>query len=99
MVIWLGVDMSDFDNKIELPPRVKKTILVAFLFISIGVLLFTIGSLFDLTSHLLQTPEIFFTAEHIILYTGVGIMITSAIICLFLFAIKNKFEIVHIHFL
>ncbi len=63
--------MSNFDNKTELSPRVKNTVLVVFLLTSIGSLILILSGFFDLTSHLRQTPETFLTPEHILLYTGI----------------------------
>jgi uncharacterized membrane protein YidH (DUF202 family) len=36
------------------------------------------GASWDVTSHLLKRPETFFTPSHIMLYTGVGLLIISA---------------------
>ena len=50
------------------------------------------GASWDITSHLLRTPETFFTPSHTILYTGVGISIISAIINLALIGAKKEFR-------
>lgn len=47
------------------------------------------GGSWDVTSHLLRTPETFFTPSHGVLYTGVGISVVSAVLCLILL-IKNR---------
>lgn len=47
------------------------------------------GASWDITSHLLRTPETFFTPSHMVLYTGVGISLISAILGLILF-LGNK---------
>ena len=38
------------------------------------------GASWDITSHLLRTPETFFTPSHGVLYLGVGISVISAIL-------------------
>jgi hypothetical protein len=47
------------------------------------------GASWDITSHLLRTPETFFTPSHMLLYTGVGISMISAILALALFFAKK----------
>ncbi len=47
------------------------------------------GASWDITSHLLRTPETFFTPSHMLLYTGVGISLISAILALALFLAKK----------
>jgi hypothetical protein len=48
------------------------------------------GASWDITSHLLRTPETFFTPSHMVLYTGVGISLISAIIGLTLILTKKE---------
>ena len=48
------------------------------------------GASWDITSHLLRTPETFFTPSHMVLYTGVGISLISAIIGLILILSKKE---------
>ncbi len=43
------------------------------------------GTSWDITSHLLQLPETFFTPSHVLLYTGIGLLVISAAIALILF--------------
>ena len=47
------------------------------------------GASWDITSHLLQLPETFFTPSHTLLYTGIGLLALSSAIALNLFY-KNK---------
>ena len=47
------------------------------------------GTSWDITSHLLQLPETFFTPSHALLYSGIGLLILSSAIALHLFY-KNK---------
>jgi hypothetical protein len=55
-----------------------------------GVSLSMWGASWDITSHLLRTPETFFTPSHMVLYIGVGISLISAIIGLILILTKKK---------
>ncbi|MDE1829621.1 MAG: hypothetical protein KGI25_04795 [Thaumarchaeota archaeon] len=48
------------------------------LLVSIGILLTTTGGSWDITNHLINRPEIFFSAPHTILYTGAGIAIVGS---------------------
>ena len=36
------------------------------------------GASWDITSHLLNQPESFFTPSHTMLYTGIGLIVVSA---------------------
>ncbi|MGC2429327.1 MAG: hypothetical protein WA421_20010 [Nitrososphaeraceae archaeon] len=66
------------------------TVSVAVLIIAtVGAFLQTEGASWDVTSHLLRRPETFFTPSHIMLYTGVGLLIISAVISSHLL-LKNK---------
>jgi len=60
--------------------------LVSFSIALSGVALSMWGASWDITSHLLRTPETFFTPSHGVLYLGVGISISSAIMSLLLIA-------------
>jgi hypothetical protein len=59
---------------------------------TIGVFIQTEGASWDVTSHLLRRPEIFFTPSHTMLYTGVGLSIIAAAISAHLLR-KNDAEI------
>ena len=48
------------------------------------------GASWDITSHLLRTPETFFTPSHMVLYLGVGISLVSAIFGLILILTKKE---------
>ncbi|MDH3677901.1 MAG: hypothetical protein OEQ12_06325 [Nitrosopumilus sp.] len=56
----------------------------------VGVSLSMWGASWDITSHLLRTPETFFTPSHIVLYAGVGISMVSALIGLTLILVKKE---------
>jgi hypothetical protein len=47
---------------------------------TVGAFVQTEGASWDVTSHLLRRPETFFTPSHIMLYTGVGLLIIVAAI-------------------
>jgi hypothetical protein len=55
-----------------------------------GVSLSMWGASWDITSHLLRTPETFFTPSHMVLYTGVGISLISAILGLTMILTKKE---------
>ncbi|WP_428326449.1 hypothetical protein [Nitrosopumilus sp.] len=58
--------------------QVKHSAIVFFTAL-VGTTLAMWGASWDITSHLLRTPETFFTPSHGILYLGVGISVISAI--------------------
>ena len=64
--------------------------IVLFLIALIGAALSMWGASWDITSHLLRTPETFFTPSHALLYLGVGISLISAILNLALLLIKKQ---------
>jgi hypothetical protein len=68
---------------------VQKLFLISFFIALIGVSLSMWGASWDITSHLLRTPETFFTPSHMVLYTGVGISLISGLLGLALI-LKNK---------
>ena len=68
----------------------QKLFLVSFFVAMIGVSLSMWGASWDITSHLLRTPETFFTPSHGILYTGVGISLISAILGAILLISKKE---------
>lgn len=68
---------------------------VGNLLTSIGILLVTVGGSWDITNHLLNKPETFFSPPHALLYTGVVITLTGIIISFFSWRNLEKKE----HFL
>ncbi len=54
--------------------------MIVLMFASIGSLMQISAGNWDVTSHLLLTPESFFTPSHALLYTGIGILSLSSII-------------------
>jgi hypothetical protein len=57
----------------------KKIFLVSNLVISFGILLVTVGGGWDITNHLLNKPESFFSPPHALLYSGVAIALFATI--------------------
>ena len=64
--------------------------LISFVIALCGVTLSMWGASWDITSHLLGIPETFFTPSHMVLYSGVGISLISAIMNLALFLVKKQ---------
>ncbi|HJU14144.1 MAG TPA: hypothetical protein VJ792_06760 [Candidatus Nitrosotalea sp.] len=50
------------------------------LLVSVGILLTTTGGSWDITNHLINKPETFFSIPHTILYSGAGIAIAGAVL-------------------
>ena len=67
----------------------SKLSLASFFIGLAGVALSVWGASWDITSHLLRTPETFFTPSHMLLYTGVGISLISALLNVGLI-VRNK---------
>ncbi|QMU54259.1 MAG: hypothetical protein GKS07_04700 [Nitrosopumilus sp.] len=73
----------------------SKLSLISFVTALCGVTLSMWGASWDVTSHLLGVPETFFTPSHMILYSGVGISLVSAILNLTLLIVKKQVRISH----
>ena len=66
--------------------RINNLIESHYVVMSLAVLLVATGGVFlqiggtswDVTSHLLQRPETFFTPPHAVLYSGVGLLVIAA---------------------
>src|SRR5919106_1220225 len=67
-------------------------LLAALLVATAGGILQIGGASWDVTSHILRQPEIFFTPPHTVLYTGAGLATIAAIIGVFI-SLRNKEEI------
>jgi hypothetical protein len=63
-----------------------------------GCFLQIFGTSWDVTAHLLQQPETFFTPSHALLYTGIGLCIISAIIGLNLWYRNKEIQILSFAF-
>src|SRR5947209_6711462 len=60
--------------------RTMELLLAVLILTTTGVFLQIGGTSWDVTSHLLQRPESFFTPSHTLLYTGVGMVTIAAVI-------------------
>jgi hypothetical protein len=60
--------------------RLINRFLVGCLLVSIGILLAESGGSWDITNHLLNKPETFFSPPHIILYSGITLALIGATI-------------------
>ena len=54
-----------------------------------------LSGIWDATSHLMREPEIFWTTQHVFVYTGVGMVACSAIIGSFLIVTNSKNKILN----
>lgn len=62
-----------------LPRKYEMNIMITTLIIATaGVFLQIGGASWDITSHIMQEPETFFTPSHTVLYTGVGLLTIAA---------------------
>jgi len=58
----------------------EKIFLFGSIFTSFGILLVTVGGSWDITNHLLNRPETFFSPPHVFMYTGVAISLIGTIL-------------------
>ena len=65
-----------------LQQNAQKIFLVGGIFVSFGILLVTVGGSWDITNHLLNKPETFFSPPHALMYSGVAIGLVGAAIAL-----------------
>ncbi|QUC65528.1 hypothetical protein NsoK4_04635 [Nitrosopumilus sp. K4] len=79
--------MTTSDNLLQIS-QIRFPI-ISFLIALAGGTLSMWGGSWDVTSHLLRTPETFFTPSHTVLYAGVGVSVISAALSLVLL-IKNR---------
>ena len=71
-------------SKLNYSPKLSPTLtfLIGSIFVSFGILLVTVGGSWDITNHLLNKPETFFSSPHALMYTGVAITLTGVVISL-----------------
>jgi hypothetical protein len=72
---WVGKEQ--FEN---LQEKIRQNSVVGFLLVSAGILLAASAGGWDITNHLLNKPESFFSPPHAALYSGVGLVIIGAIL-------------------
>jgi hypothetical protein len=58
----------------------KKIFLIGSILVSFGILLVTVGGSWDITNHLLNKPETFFSPPHALMYSGVAITLIGVTI-------------------
>ncbi|KAG2479754.1 MAG: conserved membrane protein of unknown function [Nitrosopumilales archaeon] len=66
--------------------KTKNSILILIggsLLVSLGILMITIGGSWDVTNHLLNKPETFFSPSHAMMYTGVAVALIGSVIFFF----------------
>ncbi len=62
------------------PANAHKFSMIVLIFASVGSIMQISAGNWDVTSHLLSSPESFFTPSHTVLYTGIGILTLSSIV-------------------
>ena len=62
-----------------LPNPQTLTIIVSLL-ATLGVFLELLGGIWDASSHAVRAPEQFWSIQHVVVYSGVGIVVTSSIL-------------------
>ena len=61
----------------------KKIFVMGSILSSFGILLVTVGGSWDITNHLLNKPETFFSPPHALMYVGVAISLIGVVISFF----------------
>jgi hypothetical protein len=72
---WVGKEQF-----VNLQEKIRQNSVVGFLLVSAGILLAASAGGWDITNHLLNKPESFFSPPHAALYSGVGLVIIGAIL-------------------
>ena len=72
---WVGKEQF-----VNLQEKIRQNSIVGFLLVSAGILLAASAGGWDITNHLLNKPESFFSPPHAALYSGVGLVIIGAIL-------------------
>ena len=67
----------------------------ANILVSVGIILVTSGGSWDISNHILNKPETFFSPPHAILYSGVGVTLVG-FIALFVFGKKSEIGRAHV---
>src|ERR671919_700047 len=74
--VFISLSLSSFKNRIEADP------VIPLIMVSLGILLTASSGSWDITNHLLNRPETFFSPPHAGLYLGVAIVISGSIMML-----------------
>lgn len=78
----MPLSQSDLPKKF-LETYSEKIFLFGSIFTSFGILLVTVGGSWDITNHLLNRPESFFSPPHALMYTGVAISLIGVVLSFF----------------
>lgn len=66
-------------SALNINANIKSNYPIGFILVSLGVFLAASSGSWDITNHLLNKPETFFSPPHLGLYTGVGLVVFGAI--------------------
>ena len=72
--------LSKFTVSTRSKENAIKKILLMLSLACAGSFLQIVGVSWDVTSHLMKTPETFFTPSHILLYSGIGLLLVATLI-------------------
>lgn len=78
----MTISESKTSNKF-LKVHSDRIFLLGSIFTSFGILLVTVGGSWDITNHLLNKPETFFSPPHALLYLGVMVSLIGVVLSLF----------------
>ena len=73
---------SRFSNKFSFN-TFNSIFFIGNIFVSFGILLVTVGGSWDITNHLLNKPESFFSPPHALMYFGVMVSLLGVAFCFF----------------
>jgi hypothetical protein len=68
------------DPMLSPPANAHNFSMIVLMFASVGSIMQISAGNWDVTSHLLSSPESFFTPSHTVLYTGIGILSLSSVV-------------------
>lgn len=74
----MKTNQNEFNNSLK--NRSQRILLSGSILVSFGILLVTVGGSWDITNHLLNKPETFFSPPHAFLYSGVAVTLIGAIV-------------------
>src|SRR5918998_2780409 len=83
IMILQSVEMKDSrlgKQIVNLQQKIRQSNITGFLSVSTGILLVAAAGGWDITNHLLNKPESFFSPPHAALYSGVALVIIGAIL-------------------
>jgi len=71
--VFISLSLSGFKNRIEADP------VIPLIMVSLGILLTASSGSWDITNHLLNRPETFFSPPHAGLYSGVVLVLIGSL--------------------